>query len=209
VRLPDPKLLLITDRRQASRTLGDIVEAAFRAGCRWASLREKDLPRDAQIALLQRLRPLAHRYGARLMLHGDPATARDGGADGVHLAAGRDPAVARNALGADALIGISVHGIEDAKAIDPGVVDYAIAGPVFETPSKPGYGPALGHTGLRDIALATPVPVIAVGGISAETAADALRAGAAGLAAMGGLMRAADPAVEVQILLSRLVAGKG
>jgi thiamine-phosphate pyrophosphorylase len=206
VRLPAPPLLLITDRRQAGRRFGEIFEAAFKAGCRWASVREKDLPPDAQISLLQRLRPVARRHGARLILHGDGALAKAGGADGVHLAAGRDPALTRKALGPELLIGISIHSVEDAQQLDPAVLDYAIAGPVFETPSKPGYGPSLGHAGLREITQATSVPVLAVGGISAETASDAMRAGAAGLAVMGGIMRAADPAIEVQVLLSRLLA---
>lgn len=201
--LPAPPLVVVTDRRQARGSLGDILQAAFAAGCRWASLREKDLPPDAQVSLLQRLIPIARAHGARLTLHGDAAIAKEAGADGVHLSAGRDPALARKLLGRAALIGVSLHTAEEAAQLDPGTVDYAIAGAVFATPSKPGYGP-IGLSGLRTIAEASRVPVIAIGGIGALTAPDALRAGARGLATMGGLMRAPDPSAEVTALLQAM-----
>src|SRR6516162_8935505 len=57
-------------------------------------------------------------------------------------------------------IGVSVHTATEAGAIDRSVVDYAIAGPAFETPSKPGYGPEIGHKGLAEITAAAPVPVL-------------------------------------------------
>ncbi len=98
--------------------------------------------------------------------------------DGVHLAAGSDANEARRLLGKDALIGLSIHGAEEARAVDARSVDYVIAGPVFETASKPGYGPALGPDGLALIAKASPVPVIAIGGIDPENAPDCRAAGA-------------------------------
>lgn len=199
--LPAPPLVVVTDRRQAHGSLGDILQATFAAGCRWASLREKDLPADAQVSLLQRLLPIARAHGARLSLHGDPAIAKEAGADGVHLSAGRDPALARKLLGPAALIGVSLHTAEEAARLDPATVDYAIAGAVFATPSKPGYGP-IGLSGLRIIAEVARVPVIAIGGIGALTASDALRAGARGLAVMGGLMRAPDPGAEARAVLA-------
>lgn len=201
MRLPQPPLLVVTDRRQARHALGEILQAAFAAGCRWASVREKNLPLDAQVALLQRLRPIARAYGARLTVHGDSGLAKAAGADGVHLAAGRDAALARKLLGPAALVGISVHSAEEAARLDPAVVDYAVVGAVFATPSKPGYGP-IGLSGLRAIAEATEVPVIAIGGVSPASANDALRAGARGLAIMGGLMRAKDPGAETRAVLN-------
>ena len=96
-------LLLVTDRRQAAAPLSDMLGAAFAAGCRWASLREKDLPAEEQVQLARELLPLARRFGARLTLHGDPNLALAAGVDGVHLPAGGDVAAARAALGPDAL----------------------------------------------------------------------------------------------------------
>ena len=89
-----------------------------------------------------------------MSLHGDATLAKAAKADGVHLSARNNPIVARELLGADKLIGVSIHTVTEAEAIDPGVVDYAIAGPAFETASKPGYGPEIGRKGLAQIAAA-------------------------------------------------------
>jgi thiamine-phosphate pyrophosphorylase len=204
VQLPDPPLLLVTDRRQARRPLKDIVAEALRAGCRWVSLREKDLPQDEQILLARTLAPLARAHGAKLTLHGEAALAELAGADGVHLPAGVDPVASRTLVGAGKLMGVSIHTVTEAEAIDPAVVDYALAGPAFETASKPGYGPEIGRKGLAEIARAARVPVLAIGGINTARVGELIAAGAAGVAVMGGVMRAADPAQEVGALIATL-----
>jgi thiamine-phosphate pyrophosphorylase len=201
VTIPDPPLLLITDRHQAGGNITGIAEAAFSAGCRWLSLREKDLPATEQIALLRGLLNCARKYRAKVTLHGEAKLAREAGADGVHLAAGGNAAEARRLLGKDALIGLSIHRAEEAHAVDGKLADYVIAGPVFETQSKTGYGPALGPEGLALIAKASPVPVIAIGGIKPENLSDCLLADAAGVAVMGSVMRAKDPAEVVAQLI--------
>jgi len=204
MRIPDPPLLLVTDRRQARCTLDGIVAAAIAGGCRWVSLREKDLPEDEQALLARRLLPPIHAVAARLLIHGDAALAGLAGADGVHLSAGADAAAARARLGRDKLIGISIHSVGEATAIVPAHVDYALAGPAFETASKPGYGPEIGHKGLAEIACAAPVPVLAIGGINALRVPELIAAGAAGVAVMGGVMRASDPGTEVRGLIAAL-----
>lgn len=204
--LPDPPLLVVTDRHQARLPLVDVVRAALAAGCRWVSMREKDLSEDDQIALASTLLPVARQYGARLMVHGDAALAKACGSDGVHVPAGGDPAAARKMLGREKLIGVSLHTVTEAEAIDSGAVDYAIAGPAFETASKPGYGPEIGRRGLAEIAGAAPVPVLAIGGLNATRAAEVLAAGPAGIAVMGSVMRATDPGQEVKALLAILAA---
>ena len=206
--LPDPPLLLVTDRRQARLPLADVVAAALGAGCRWVSLREKDLSQDDKTALAGTLLRLTRRHGARLSLHGDAQLAKACGADGVHLPAGGDPAAARKLLGPGKLIGVSIHTVTEAEAIDPAVIDYAIAGPAFETPSKPGYGPEIGRKGLSEIAAAARVPILAIGGLNATRAAEVIAAGPVGIAVMGGVMRSTDPGREVRGLLSVLAQGR-
>src|SRR5262245_65315821 len=71
VNLPDPPFLLVTDRHQARHPLADIVRAALAAGCRWVSVREKDLSEEEQINLARTLLPMVRRSGARLSLHGE------------------------------------------------------------------------------------------------------------------------------------------
>jgi len=199
---PEPKLLLITDRKQAALPLAEIVEAALAGGCRWISLREKDLPEDEQIAWVSKLLPLARRFGARFTVHGSLTAAAI--ADGLHLQEGGDARAARRRLGADRLIGLSVHTPKQAAAADTAALDYLIAGPVYESASKPGYGPALGAKGLAVFARATSLPVIAIGGIDVTHVLEVIAAGAVGIAVMGGVMRAADPAQEVGALIATL-----
>lgn len=204
MRLPQPPLLLVTDRRQARQPLAAVVAAALEAGCGWVSLREKDLPEDEQVLLTRSLLPAVRRHGAKLVVHGGAALAKRAGIDGVHLPSGADAAAARAELGGDKLIGVSIHTVTEAEAIDPQCVDYALAGPAFETPSKPGYGPEIGRKGFVDIARAAPVPVLAIGGINAARIGELIAAGAAGVAVMGGIMRATDPAQEASGLIASL-----
>ncbi|MEW6255575.1 MAG: thiamine phosphate synthase [Pseudomonadota bacterium] len=206
--LPAPPLLLITDRTQARRPLSQIVAEACAAGLRWVSLREKDLPEDAQRELVKDLMAQARPFGARVMLHGAPELAKAAGADGVHLAAGTDAQAARVLMGSEALIGQSIHGPGEAAAADPACLDYVVAGPAFETASKPGYGPALGPEGLAHLVSICRVPVLALGGIERGTIAPCRQAGVAGVAVMGGVMRADDPQAETRALLAAWGPGR-
>jgi thiamine-phosphate pyrophosphorylase len=87
------------------------------------------------------------------------------------------------------------------------LVDYAIAGPAYGTASKPDYGPPIGPRGVAEICGATVVPIIAIGGITADAVGDVRLAGAAGVAVMGGIMRARDAARDVEGLLAALQPG--
>ena len=199
--LPRPELLVVTDRTQAQAPLEDVLNAVFIAGCRWASVREKDLPDAEQVALARRLYEFAGHYGARLTLHGRAELAEEAGVDGVHLPGGADARAARALLGRRALIGISVHTPEEASALDASILDYAIAGPAYASASKPHYGPVLGMVGIEKIVNATRVPIIAIGGIAPGVVAEMWVAGAAGVAVMGSIMRAKDLGAVVQRLV--------
>ena len=200
MRLPVPPLLVISDRRQALRPLEEIAEAAFAGGCRWFSLREKDLPSAERRALLGARMVLGRRNGATVTVHEDIDAAVAAGADGVHLPSGGSPKAARSRL-PGALIGASAHSAEEASALLRAGADYVTVSPVFLTESKPGYGPALGLDDLARIVTQASGPVIALGGISAETAPLCLAGGAQGVAVMGEVMRAADPRAAVEAIL--------
>src|SRR5438477_872232 len=104
--LPVPPLLVISDRRQARQPLQQVVEAVFAGGCRWFSLREKDLPSEERRALLGTLVALGHRWGAVVTAHEDIGAVEMMNADGVHLPSGGSPVAARARL-PGALIGAS------------------------------------------------------------------------------------------------------
>jgi Thiamine monophosphate synthase len=131
VDLPAPPVLLITDRKQARRPLEEVVAGALRGGCRWISLREKDLPDEDQAALALRLVRLAAPFGARLMLHGDPRIARETNLFGVHLAAGGDVRAARAALGSAACVSASAHSVDEILAAAAAGADAVTLSPIF------------------------------------------------------------------------------
>src|SRR5437879_12599072 len=128
--LPDPPLLVISDRSQARRPLLEIAAAAFAGGCRWFSLREKDLPADERRDLLIELVALGRRYAATVMAHDDIEAVLATGADGVHLPAGGDPAAARKRL-PRGLSGVSAHSSEEAATPLRAGADYVTLSPIF------------------------------------------------------------------------------
>jgi thiamine-phosphate pyrophosphorylase len=203
MKLPVPPLLVISDRSQARRPLVEVAEAAFAGGCRWFSLREKDLPAAERGALLAELGALGRRYGATIMAHDDIDAVEATGAAGVHLPGGSDPAPARRRL-PEGLIGVSAHSAAEATALLRAGADYVTLSPIFLTDSKPGYGPALGLDALAAAAATAPGPLIALAGITPDNAAQCLAAGASGIAVMGEIMRAADPEAAVRRFLAAI-----
>ena len=200
MKLPVPPLLVISDRRQARRPLEEVAEAVFAGGCRWFSLREKDLTPEERRVLLGELVPLGRRFGAVVTAHEDIEAVAAIGADGVHVPGGGSPDAVRARL-PGALIGASAHSADEAAALLG--AGYVTVSPVFMTASKPGYGPALGLEGLASIAARSPGPVVALGGITPENAAQCVAAGARGVAVMGEVMRSVDPQATVE----RIVRG--
>lgn len=183
-----PPLLVLTDRTQCRRPLVETVAAAVEGGVRAVVLREKDLPTKQRHVLAERLWRVLAPVGGVLIA----ASRLVGPAQGVHLAAA-DPSTKAP------VVGRSCHNAAEVDAVSD--VDYVTVSPVFATASKPGYGPPLGLAGLRALCARTPVKVYALGGVTRDNAASCLDAGAAGVAVMGAVMRAEDPAfVAAEIL---------
>jgi len=200
VPLPAPPLLVISDRHQARQPLEQVAEAVFAGGCRWFSLREKDLPPEERRVLLGALLAIGRRFGAIVSAHEDIEAVVAAGADGLHLPSGGSPTAARERL-PRALIGASAHSADEASRLLQAGADYVTASPVFVTASKPGYGPVLGLDGLARIVARAPGPVVALGGITPENAGLCFEAGVQGIAVMGEIMRAADPEATVKRLI--------
>ena len=187
--LRPPPIILVTDsRRLGATSLAGRVDAliaqarrAFAAGVDAIQIREADF--DGR-ALFETARAIAALGPAIVTARADIAVAA--GASGVHLKAdGPEAARVRAILPAHMKLSRAVHSALEAArwGHDPNI-DWIVAGTVFETPSKPGRG-TLGVEGLRAIVRASRAPVVAIGGITADTAAGAHRAGAAGVAAIG------------------------
>lgn len=198
--LPTPPLMVITNRHM-SADLPATVARALTGGAKWILLREKDMESQPRRDLARRLKADADRYGALFGVNSDLAAALAVGAGNVHLPAGMPD---REIETTHVLLGVSVHDIAEAEAALEANVDYLLLAPIFETRSKVLLRPPLGLSRLRAIAEAVPVPVIALGGIVSEHAAACLDAGATGLAVMGAVMRATDPAPVVRTLLEAM-----
>jgi thiamine-phosphate pyrophosphorylase len=166
-----------------------LVRAATSAGVDLVQLREKLLRPRVLYELAARSSEIvrgASSKGTRLLVNDRADIARAAGADGVHLAArSLDAATVRTVFGPDFLIGVSTHSLEEASAAREGGADFALFGPVFDTPSKRAYGPPAGLERLGEVARnLAPFPVLAIGGITRANFAQALDAGARGVAAI-------------------------
>jgi thiamine-phosphate pyrophosphorylase len=200
-----PPLYLITDRhRFAPPAPGEpfgadewrVLDAAIAAGPGAVQLREKDLDARALCARAERLVARCRASGVKLLVNerADVALAAD--ADGVHLPeSGLTVEAARSLVGADRLVGCSVHA---AESLAPRTgANFVLFGPVYDTPAKRAFGPPQGLERLAAVVRASTVPVLAVGGITVERVPEVLRAGAAGVALIGAILDASDPAAAV------------
>jgi len=187
-------LCLVTDRRRlcadgrldaARRCLLEQARHAVEAGIDLVQIRERDLEASELLSLAADVVQATRGTATRVIVNDRLDVALAAGADGVHLRADSlPPSAARSIAPAGFLIGRSVHRLDEALRVAPDV-DYLIAGTVFPTPSKPAGTPLLGVGGLRSIAAAVRVPVLAIGGISIERIGQIAEAGAAGVAAVG------------------------
>jgi len=156
---------------------------ALDAGLKLVQLREKDWPAERIARFAARLRDLAHRHGAKVLLNGDAEAARALGLDGVHWTAERLAAARSRPDGL--LVGASCHRAgEVARAGELGC-DFAVLGPVRETPSHPG-APTLGWEAFARAIEGTRLPVFALGGLEAADLDAAIDRGAHGIAMRRG-----------------------
>ena len=204
-------LLVVTDRHQARRPLEEIVADILAAGARWIWFRDRDLQIAERRRLALRLSELVQSTGGCLSIGGDIELAVEAETNAVHVSDFAAIADARRRLGPAALVGLSAHSIADVADAHAAGADYVTLSPIYQSASKPGYGPALGPDAIKHAAQIE-IPVLALGGITANNIAAAVNAGAAGIAIMGSVMAAARPAAVVNEILqttARVLASVG
>jgi len=147
----------------------------------WVQIREKQMPARQLTTLVAQLRG----RGPKIIVNTRADIALAAGADGVHLPAHSiAPSHLRPLMGPAILIGVSCHSIAEAIRAEQEGADYVFLSPIFPSPSKPGYGPALGVEILAEACARIRIPVLALGGVSEDNAPFCVSAGAAGFASI-------------------------
>ena len=200
-----PPLYAIVDPLDTGRTPVALAAALLAGGARLLQLRLKDAGAATVLDAARAILPLARAHGALLLVNDRPDVARAAGADGVHVGQDDLPvAAARLVVGPDAIVGVSTHDVEQARAAAAAGADYVGVGPVYATTTKAGALPPRGLALVRAVRAAVPCPIVAIGGIDAGTAPAVRAAGADAVAMIGALVSTPDPALAVRTVLARL-----
>lgn len=206
-----PRLYPIVDVREESpeaieRALQLAVELTA-AGATLLQLRAKSLAAGVMTALATRMVAAVATHGACVIVNDRADVALAAGAAGVHVGDEDLPvAAAREVLGAGAIVGYSTHSIDDVVAAARLPVDYIGFGPVFVSPTKAGVREPRGVEVLAAASKASKHPVVAIGGVSLTTAPECWRAGAASVAVISEIERAANVGAVVRAYLHAAAA---
>lgn len=204
-RLALPALYAIVDPLDTGRSPLELALALLAGGARLLQLRLKGASASELLAVARAVRPHARRAGALLLVNDRPDVARAAEADGVHLGQDDVPiAAARAILAPGSLVGISTHDLAEASAGAAAGADYLGVGPVFATNSKVGALSPRGLDLVRAVRAATRLPLVAIGGITVDTAPQVREAGADAVAMIAALVRTPDIAARVRTTLARL-----
>ncbi len=189
----------------APRDLVDVLREAAAAGARLFQYRDKAAPMREAYRQALRLREASAEVGVNLIINDRCDLALAVGADGVHVGQ-HDLACAhaKQLMGAGKIVGVSTHRTVEVEDATRAGADYIGFGPIFETGSKRNREPLVGLDGLRDARTRTPLPIFAIGGITAETAQAVRQAGADGIAVIGAVAKADDVTATVRTLLASL-----
>ena len=202
MRRPDPQMLRVyvvtSGTVDPRRTHEEIVEAAIEGGATAIQLRAPELRDEELAALAPALADRCRRAGVPLLVNDRVDVAVACGASGAHVGQDEDAGTARARLGPDRVLGISVGTPDEARKAGRAGADY-LGTTVWATDTKPDARP-IGLDGLREVAAATALPVVGIGGIDAGNATDVLEAGAAGIAVIGAVAAAGDPVAAVRSL---------
>lgn len=186
----------------------DGIRLALEGGIRWVQLRMKGASADELRDAGRVVRGLCDRWGATFIIDDHVELVRELGADGVHLGLKDMPTdEARRLLGPDVIIGGTANTFEDIVMHCAAGVDYIGLGPFRFTTTKAGLSPVLGLDGYRDIMqrvrdAGISIPVVAIGGITANDMQALMQTGIAGVAVSGAILHASDPIGEIRKMLT-------
>ena len=185
----------------------ELAELAIAGGADTIQFRQKDGATREMIRVAEQMQALCKRAGVTFIINDRVDVAIASHADGVHLGQDDFPIpLARKLLGEEAIIGGSAGSVEEARKCLQDGADYVGFGPVYPTTSKEDAGPAAGLGLLKQVVEAIPLPVIAIGGITADNTPPVIKAGAHGIAVISAVCCQNDP-TEAALCLRRLLEG--
>ena len=196
-------LYAVTDQMwlKEDETLGDVVESVLQNGATFLQIREKDLAQDAFEAEAERLKTLCTQHGVPFVVNDSVEIALQCDADGVHVGQsdikGRD---IRSMIGPDKILGISAGTVEEAVAAEKAGADYIGVGAIFTTSTKKN-ARNMTMEQLKEIVSSVSIPVVAIGGISAENILQLRGSGVDGVAVVSAIFAAEDPGKATADLL--------
>jgi thiamine-phosphate pyrophosphorylase len=183
----------------------ELAELAIAGGADTIQFRQKDGATREMIRVAEQMQALCKRAGVTFIINDRVDVAIASHADGVHLGQDDFPIpLARKLLGEEAIIGGSAGSVEEARRCLQEGADYVGFGPVYPTTSKEDAGPAAGLGLLKQVVEAIPLPVIAIGGITADNTPPVIKAGVHGIAVISAVCCQNDP-TEAALCLRRLL----
>src|SRR5688572_10222118 len=209
MKLPSP-LYVILDREVArQRDLGSLLEAVLAGGCRLVQLRDKHTPLAELYAVARALSERCRQAGALFIVNDRADLALAVGAGGLHIGQDDLPAaVARRLLPADMVLGVSTHDPGQARRALADGADYVAVGSIFPTGTKAGFR-LVGTELVRAVRPEIPVPLVGIGGITADNGAAVIEAGADAVAVISAVCAAEDPEAATRQLIERLESARG
>jgi thiamine-phosphate pyrophosphorylase len=209
MRLVMPRLYVILDAARIRGPVPEIARLLMDAGVRLLQYRAKDATARELLETAGELCKLARNAGATSFVNDRPDVAYLSGADGVHL--GQDDLSveqARAVVGPNRWVGVSTHNRMQFERAAASSADYVAIGPIFATTSKANPDPVVGTNLIRQLRPLTRKPIVAIGGIRLEHAAEVIEAGADAVAVISDILEAVNPAQQARKFIEQLKAAK-
>jgi len=204
-----PRLYVVLDSALLSQPAADVAARLMDAGVRALQYRAKNQPAREILSTARQLAQITKPAKTALFVNDRPDIAVLAEADGVHV--GQDDIAvehARSIVGSKRWVGVSTHNREQFVRAVGSSADYVAIGPIFATSSKANPDPVVGVELLRELRPLTKKPIVAIGGILLERAAEVIEAGADSVAVIRDILAASDPARRARQFLDTLEAAK-
>jgi thiamine-phosphate pyrophosphorylase len=204
-----PRLYVIVDAALIHEPATKIAGQLLDAGVRLLQYRAKNAPSREILDVATQMAELAHKKGAAFFVNDRPDLAYLAGADGAHVGQDDlDVEQARTVVGPERRVGVSTHNRKQFKRALASSADYIAIGPIFSTTSKANPDPAVGTELVRELRSLTTKPIVAIGGIRLECAAEVIQAGADSVAVISDILGTPDPVLQVRKFIETLEAAK-